>query len=316
MPQFYQLAVPAANFTTRTCACLPCRFGNVPSWEPEHERAFETDMTDTEWDEVRGVIPSPPWLEGRGGRPEEYCHRRMLDALRYLADNGGKWRALPEPFPPPRKVFDFFRRWVRQNVFAQIHSALVKKIRVKAGRSEQPTAAIIDAQSVKAAETVGASSRGFDGGKQVNGRKRHIVVDTLGLILLVAVTGADMNDRTAAMALFHRLTLLFRRVTKVWADHGYDGELAPWALRTLGLDLEIPDHPGRRKGEGFKVIAKRWIVERSLAWITRRRRCVRDYERRPDHHAAFVLLAAGIQMSRRLAGRTDRGNRGVSRTAW
>ncbi|MZE52593.1 transposase, partial [Streptomyces sp. SID5770] len=119
----------------------------------------------------------------------------------YLADNGGKWRALPEPFPPPRKVFDFFRRWLRQNVFAQIHSALVKKIRVKAGRSEQPTAAIIDAQSVKAAETVGASSRGFDGGKQVNGRKRHIVVDTLGLILLVAVTGADMNDRTGTVTL-------------------------------------------------------------------------------------------------------------------
>ncbi|MFZ3492021.1 IS5 family transposase [Streptomyces sp. 5.8] len=240
----------------------------------------------------------------------------MLDALRYLADNGGKWRALPEPFPPPRKVFDFFRRWVRQNVFAQIHAALVKKVRLRAGRSEQPTAAIIDAQSVKGAETVGSSTRGFDGGKQINGRKRHIVVDTLGLVLLVAVTAADVNDRTAAMALFHRLTLLFRQVTKVWADHGYDGELVPWTRRHLGLDLEIPDHPGRRKGRGFKVIPKRWIVERTLAWITRRRRCVRDYERRLDHHAAFVLIAVGIGMSRRLAGRADAPSRQVSRAAW
>lgn len=316
MPQLYQLAYPVDNFGCRVCGCLPCRFGNVPSWEPVHERAFETDMTDAEWDEVCRVIPSPPWMEDRGGRPEEFCHRRMLDALRYLTDNGGKWRSLPEPFPPPRKVFDFFRRWVRQGVFASIHTALVKEIRVRAGRSGQPTAAIVDAQSVKGAETVGAGSRGFDGGKQINGRKRHIVVDTLGLVLLVAVTPAGTNDRTAAMALFHRLTLLFRQVTKVWADHGYDGELAGWARRTLGLDLEIPEHPGRRKGGGFKVIPKRWIVERSLAWITRRRRCVRDYERRMDHHAAFVLLAAGIGMSRRLAGPADRDARSIRRAAW
>ncbi|MCX4775348.1 IS5 family transposase [Streptomyces sp. NBC_01264] len=255
-------------------------------------------------------------MDGRGGRPEEYCHRSMLDALRYLTDNGGKWRSLPEPFPPPRKVFDFFRRWVRQGVFAQIHTVLVKEIRRRAGRSEQPAAAVIDAQSLKAAETVGSASRGFDGGKQVNGRKRHIVVDTLGLVLLVAVTAADVNDRTAAMALFARLALLFRQVTKVWADHGYDGELVPWTLRTLGIDLEIPEHPGRRKGHGFKVIAKRWIVERTLAWITRRRRCVRDYERRTDHHAAFVLLAVGINMSRRLAGPADAAARKVSRAAW
>ncbi|MCX4775345.1 IS5 family transposase [Streptomyces sp. NBC_01264] len=288
----------------------------MPSGAPVHERAFETDMTEAEWDEVRAAIPPPPWMEGRGGRPEEYCHRRMLDALRYLADNGGKWRSLPEPFPPPRKVFDFFRRWVRQGVFAMIHSLLVKEIRRREGRAEQPTAAIIDAQSLKAAETVGAASRGFDGGKQVNGRKRHIVVDTLGLVLLVAVTAADVNDRTAAMALFDRLRLLFSQVTKVWADHVYDGELVPWARRHLGLDLEIPVHPGRRKAQGFKVIPKRWIVERTLAWITRRRRCVRDYERRLDHHAAFVLLAVGIAMSRRLAGRADAPARRVSRAAW
>ncbi|MGW2207536.1 IS5 family transposase [Streptomyces sp. NPDC001774] len=273
-------------------------------------------MTDAEWDEVRAVIPSPPWTEGRGGRPEEHCHRIMLDALRYLADNGGKWRALPEPFPPPRKVFDFFRRWVRQGVFSQIHAALVKKIRLEEGRDERPTAAIIDAQSVQAAETVGTASRGYDAGKKTNGRKRHIVVDTLGLVLLVAVSAADVNDRTAAMALLHRLTRLFRQVTRVWADHGYDGELPAWARRHPGLGLEIPDHPGRRRGSGFQVIAKRWIVERTLAWITRRRRCVRDHERRPDHHAAFVHLALNIMMSRRLAGRADRVARRVSRAAW
>jgi transposase len=281
-----------------------------------HERVYETDMTDVEWGEVRGVIPVPPWMDGRGGRPEEYCHRRMLDALRYLADNGGKWRALPERFPPPRKVFDFFRRWVRQGVFAAIHTELVKEVRRRAGRSPRPSAAIMDSQSLKAAETVGASTRGFDGGKKINGRKRHIVVDTLGLVLLVAVTAADVGDRTAAMALLTRLRRLFGQVGKVWADHGYNGELIAWTRRTLGIDLDIPDHPGRGKGKGFQVIAKRWIVERTLAWITRRRRCVRDYERRPDHHAAFVLVGLGITMSRRLAGPADVTCRRISGAAW
>ncbi|WUX65468.1 IS5 family transposase [Streptomyces sp. NBC_01429] len=152
-------------------------------------------MTDAEWAAVRLLLPVPAWLNGRGGRPEGYCHRQLLDAIRYLVAGGISWRAMPADFPGWRRVYAFFRRWREHGLITEFHDRLRGKVRERDGRKAEPTAGIIDAQSVRAAATVPAASRGYDGGKKVPGRKRHIVTDTLGLLLVVAVTAANIGDR-------------------------------------------------------------------------------------------------------------------------
>ncbi|MFJ2719149.1 tyrosine-type recombinase/integrase [Streptomyces sp. NPDC087437] len=164
---------------TRECDCLAHRFGNAAD-NPLRERRYPTDMTDEEWAVVRPLLPVPGWMRGRGGQPEAYCHRAMLDAIGYLVDNGIKWRAMPADCPPWDRVYAFFRRWRDHDLVREFHDRLRGQVREKAGRDAQPTAGVIDSQSVKADAVVGVDSRGFDGGKLVNGRKRHVVVDTLG----------------------------------------------------------------------------------------------------------------------------------------
>ncbi|MFE2672594.1 transposase, partial [Streptomyces hygroscopicus] len=136
-------------------------------------------MTDAEWAAVRPLLPVPAWLQGRGGRPEGYCHRQLLDAIRYLVAGGISWRALPADFPGWGRVYAFFRRWREHGLIAEFHDRLRGKVREREGREAEPTAGIIDAQSVRAAAAVPAVSRGYDGGRKVPGRKRHIVTDTL-----------------------------------------------------------------------------------------------------------------------------------------
>ncbi|MFI5756825.1 transposase [Streptomyces sp. NPDC051569] len=150
-------------------------------------------MTDAEWAEVRVAMPVPAWLLKRGGRPEAFCHREMLDAVRYLVDNGVKWTALPVDFPYWRAVYDFFRRWRSCDYARELYERLRRTTRERAGRKAEPSAGIIDSQSVDASETVGEDSRGYDGGKSRDGRKRHILTDTEGLLLEVTVTTADVE---------------------------------------------------------------------------------------------------------------------------
>ena len=175
---------------------------------------------------------------------------------------------------------------------------LRRQCRIAAGRKPEPTAAIIDSQSVKAAETVAKASRGFDAGKKINGRKRHIAVDVMGLLLVIVVTAASVQDRDGAKALLWRLRAAFRTVTLVWADGGYAGKLLTWAQTSLRLTVEIVK---RNAAHTFVVLRRRWVVERTFAWITRSRRTVRDYERLPEHHAAMVYWSMIIIMTRRLA---------------
>ncbi|MEV5177158.1 transposase [Streptomyces flaveolus] len=153
-------------------------------------------MSAAEWAVVRDAMPVPGWLEGRGGQSEGYCHRQMVDAVRHLVAGGITWRAMPADFPAWDRVYVFFRRWRDKGLTAEFHDRLRDRVRQAAGRGAEPTAAVIDAQSVKAAASVPAVTRGFDGGKRVNGRKRHIVVDALGLLLAVMVTAASVTDRT------------------------------------------------------------------------------------------------------------------------
>ncbi len=172
---------------------------------------------------------------------------------------------------------------------------------VAAGRSAEPSAGIVDAQSVheSAEGVVPAATSGYDSHKKVNGRKRHLLVDTLGLLIGVVVTAASAQDRVGAAMLLKRARARGRRLALVWADKAYDGDWRHWARRTLGVAIEVVLQP--RDQQGFRVLPRRWVVERTHAWITRRRRCARDYERLPAHHAAMVEWAAIIQMTRRAA---------------
>jgi transposase len=258
-------------------------------------------MTDAEWAVVRAALPVPAWLEGRGGQPECYCHRQMIDAVRYLVDNGIKWRAMPADFPPWDRVYAFFARWRDRGLVGELHDRLRAHCRRAAGRDSEPTAAIVDAQSVKAASSVHADTRGFDGGKLINGRKRHIVVDTGGLLLTVLVTGADTTDRAAAHALLTRIRARHRRVRLVWADGSYTGPLADWAAEVLGIALTVVQRkPGAR---GFTVLPRRWVVERTFGWLMRSRRLARDYETLPASSGAVVHWSMAMLMTRRLARR-------------
>ncbi|MFD7944333.1 IS5 family transposase [Streptomyces sp. NPDC059744] len=285
MSQFYAVSPVEFNSMPSVCDCLAHRFGNAAD-HPDRVRAYGTDMADAEWGEVRDALPVPAWLEGRGGQPEAYCHRQMIDAIFYVVDNGIKWRAMPADFPPWDRVYAFLRRWRERGLIAELHDRLRGRVREEEGRSPEPTAGIVDSQSVKGAATVAAASRGYDGGKKINGRKRHVVTDCLGLLLVVMVTSARVTDRDGARLLLPRLRTRFTKISLVWADGGYTGELVSWAKRKLQLTLQIVKRTDDM--EGLVVLPRRWMVERTLGWLLNSRRLARDYESRCDTAEAMV----------------------------
>jgi transposase len=227
-----------------------------------------------------------------------HCRRQIVDAIFYLVDNGIKWRALPSDLPPWSTVYKFFAGWEADGITQLLVDMLRERVRLVEGRTAAPTAAIIDSQSVKAGENVWRASRGYDAGKKINGRKRHIAVDTLGLLICVLVTPASVQDRDAAKPLLEQLTRRCHRIRLVWADGGYAGKLVDWARDTLRIAMQIVKRSDDMTG--FVVLPRRWVVERSLAWITRHRRTVRDYEALPTHHEAMVRWAMIRITSKRL----------------
>ena len=263
-------------------------------------RCYPSDMTEAEWAVTEPVLPAPGWTAGKGGRPAEHCRRDVVNAIRYLVKEGIQWRAMPADFPHWRTVYDYADGWEKTGATEGMHDELRRQCRVAASREPEPTAAVIDSQSVKAAETVGKPSRGYDAGKKINGRKRHIAVDTIGLLLTVLVTAASAQDRDGAKPLLWNLRKAFPAVRLAWADGSYAGKLVTWAKTKLKprLNLEIVRRPDDL--HTFQVLPRRWVVERTLAWITRCRRTVRDYERLPEHHQTFVYWAMVITMTRRL----------------
>lgn len=288
------------NSSVVSCDCLAHRFGNAAD-QPGRAPTYSTDLTDTEWREICPLLPVPRWLEGQGGRPEGYCHRQMLDAVFYVLDNGIKWRAMPVDFPAWDRVYAFFRRWREAGLIAELHDRLRGKVREQAGREAEPTAAVIDSQSVKADAVVGAGSRGYDGGKKINGRRRHLICDTVGLLLMINVTAGDVTDRQAATDMLPALRERFPTITKLWADGGYTGTLITWALAVLHLVVTVIKRSDDTSG--FVVLPHRWVVERTFGWLMRSRRLARDYERRPDSSEAMILWSMTMLMTRRLAAR-------------
>jgi transposase len=303
LPQLYRSAAKESIPDTRTCDCFAHKYGNAAD-NPSGGHCYPTDMRDAEWAAVREMIPKPAWAEGRGGRPEEYCHRDILDAIRYVVDNGVKWPALPADYPPWKAVHRFFTRWRKQGLIGEFHGRLRAATREAQGRDAEPTAGVIDSQSAKGTSTVEAATSGYDGGKKIKGRKRHIVVDTLGLILAVMVTPASTGDRDAAQDLLSQATRRHHRLRRVWADSGYTGMLVGWCARALNLILTVIRRSDGHKG--FVVLPKRWIVERAFAWLTRSRRLARDYERLPASSEAMILWSMTMVMTRRLGHRRRR----------
>lgn len=244
------------------------------------------------------LLPEPAWLAGKGGRREAHCRRVIVDAIFYVVDNGIKWRALPADFPPWSTVYNYFAAWEAAGITQEILDGLRDRVRLREGRRAAPSAGIIDSASVKAAETVGRNSRGFDAGKKINGRKRHIATDTLGLLVCVLVTTANVQDRNAARDLLTRVRRLCPTIRHLWADSGYTGTLLAWAKTIFGLTIQIVTKLAGQTT--FVVLPRRWVVERTLAWITRHRRCARDYERLPEHHEAMVRWTMIRLTSKRL----------------
>src|SRR5262245_32860878 len=258
---------------------------------------YPSSLSDAEWAVLAPLLQRP--ATPRGGRPPKHPLRAIVDAIRYLVGTGCAWRLLPHEFPPPGTVSWWFAKWAADGTLQRLHDTLREQVRVQAGRRPIPSAAIVDSQSVRAADTVPRHSRGWDAGKKVNGRKRHLAVDTLGLLLVVLVTAASVQDRDAARPLLWRLRVAYRGIRLVWADAGYGGKLVDWAAAVLRLGVEIVcKRPGQST---FEVLPRRWVVERTLAWISKHRRTVRDYERLPAHHAAMVTWAMVAVMTRRLA---------------
>jgi transposase len=258
-------------------------------------------MSDAEWAVIEPLLPAPGWRLGRGGWPGRYCRRDIVNAIRYLTHNGPVWRAMPADLPHWRTVYHYVRAWQASGATRRMHDQLREAVRVLAGRRPEPTAAIIDSQSVKAADTVGKASRGYDAGKKIEGRKRHIATDTLGLILVIVVTAASVQDRDGARPLLWQLAAGYRTVALVWADGGYAGKLVSWAKDTLRRTVQIVRRPGNL--HTFKVLPRRWVVERTFGWIMKHRRCVRDYERLPEHHETYLYWSMIHVMAARLARR-------------
>ena len=297
---FYPAALsdvqPASVTAMVACRCCP---GGIS--RSTRARRYPSDMSGAEWAVCEPVLPAPAWLAGRGGRPASWCMREIADAIRYLTHNGPVWRALPADFPPAGTVYWWADKWQADGSAERMHDDLRDRVRAAAGRGTAPTAAIIDSQSVKGSEMIGCARRGYDAGKKINGTKRHIAVDVLGLLLTVLVTAASVQDRDGARPLLWNLRKAFPTVKLAWADGGYAGKLVTWAAGKLRpkLTLEIVRRPGEL--HTFQVLPRRWVVERTLSWITRHRRTVRDYERLAAHHETYVYWAMIIVMTRRLA---------------
>ncbi|MFS2324327.1 IS5 family transposase [Brucella sp. H1_1004] len=255
---------------------------------------YASDLTDAEWTVIERMMPAPSRL----GRPRKTDLREVVNALLYIASSGGAWRLLPTDFPPFSTVQKYFHRWRDEGMLRTINNALVMTARELTGKQPSPTAGVIDSQSVKTTESGGI--RGFDAGKKINGRKRHIVVDTLGLMVGLVIHSAGIQDRDSAPDVLKTILKRWPWLRHIFADGGYAGPKLKDRLEKVGkFTLEIvkrSDH-----AEGFKLLPRRWVVERTFAWLGRCRRLAKDFEKTVASAEARVYIANIRLLTRRIA---------------
>lgn len=262
------------------------------SQKKKRKKRYPSNLSEGAWRCLKPLLPV-----STVGRPRQVSLRQVVNAILYVLKTGCQWRQLPREFPAWTAVYYYFYRWTQDGTWERLNHTLRSRLRQKGGRHKHPTGACLDSQSVKGTAVPGV--RGYDAGKHVNGRKRHILVDTLGLLLTVVVTVASVQDRDGARVLLSRLPGGGKKLRKIWVDGGYAGQLVEWVAKRFAFCLAVVLRPKERKG--FVLLPRRWVVERTFGWLNHSRRLSKSYERLTRTDESWVYIAMTRLMLERLA---------------